>query len=103
MRHFRFISIIGLLFVCTTCPIYANPNVDSNSHIYKYAKIVIIDYTSTNDKGEATGTSTHIWLEDGSGKEIESWKDADLSSNKDTRHEAFKDSISFPLPSSNHI
>jgi hypothetical protein len=30
-------------------------------------------------------------LEDGSGKEISSWKDADLHSEKDTRNEAFKD------------
>jgi hypothetical protein len=91
MRKLILLPVIVLLFVCTTSPIYADPIVDINSHIYKYAKLVIIDYTTTDDKGKVTGTSTHIWLEDGSGKEISSWKDADLHSEKDTRNEAFKD------------
>jgi len=91
MRYLKFTQVIGLLFVCTNNPIYSNSILDSSSHQYKYAKLVIIDYTTTDDAGKVTGTSTHIWLEDGSGKEIESWKDADINSDKETRQEAFKD------------
>lgn len=81
-----YICIIALLL-----PVFAYAEEIKIKH-YKYAELVVVNrfYDETSGIAEM---STTVYLNDGSDKEISSYRKESIISYKDAKHEAFRDFI----------